>query len=69
MVALYLVYNQLCLLLLGTINVVVISLENGGYIISKLFPKEKATKVTGSKQKATRLDLVNIFWPSDENGV
>ena len=55
----------------GTINVLVISLENGGHIVTKLFSKEKATKVkvTDGKRKATKLDLVDIFWPSNENGV
>lgn len=63
--------NSLCPVCGGDHNVLVIPLENGGHIISRPFPKEKATKVNiiNAKRRATRLDLVNMFWPSDEGAV
>jgi hypothetical protein len=63
--------NSLCHICGGDHNVVVIPLENGGRIISRPFPKNKTTKVNVSdgKRRATRLDLVDIFWPSDEGRI
>jgi hypothetical protein len=63
--------NSLCPVCGGDHNVLVIPLENGGHIISRPFPKEKATKVkiTNAKRRATRLDLVDVFWSSNKEGV
>jgi hypothetical protein len=63
--------NSLCTVCGGDHNVLVIPLENGGHIISRPFPKEKATKVkiTNAKRRATRLDLVDVFWSSNVDGV
>jgi hypothetical protein len=54
----------------GNHNVLVINLEHGRHIVTPPFPKEKAAKVsvTNGKRRATRLDLVNTFWPSNEEG-
>jgi hypothetical protein len=52
----------------GDHNVLIISLENGGHIITHPFRKEKATRVkvdSGIKGKAIGLDLIDIFWPKD----
>jgi hypothetical protein len=58
--------NSLCQICGGDHNVLVIPLENGGHIVSRPFPKEKATKVNvaDGKRRATRLDLVDILWPT-----
>ena len=63
--------SSLCSVCGGDHNVIVIQLENGGHIITRPFSKEKATKlnVTDGKRRAARLDLVNVFWPSDEGSV
>jgi hypothetical protein len=63
--------NSLCRVCGGDHNVLVISLENGGHIITRPFAKEKATKVdiTNAKRRATRLDLVDVFWSSNKEGV
>lgn len=65
------VSNNICHICGGDHNVLVIPLENGGHIVSRPFPKEKATKVkvTNAKRRATRLDLVKMFWPSDDGAV
>jgi hypothetical protein len=57
----------LCSICGGDHNVLVIPLENGSHIVSRPFPKDNATKVnvTGDKRRATRLDLVDIFWPTE----
>jgi hypothetical protein len=63
--------NSLCDICGGNHKVLVISLENGGHIVTHPFSKEKTTKVkiTLGKRRATRLDLVNTFWPSGEDVV
>lgn len=46
-------------------SVITIGLEGGGYITTIPFPKEKAAKINvmaAGERRATRLDLVNIFW-------
>lgn len=61
--------NSLCPVCGGDHNVLVISLVHGGHIVIHSFPKERATKVkvtNGGKRRATRLDLVDIFWPAEE---
>jgi hypothetical protein len=60
--------NSLCHICGGDHNVLVISLESGGHITTRPFPKEKATRVkvgSGIKGRATKLDLVDVFWPSE----
>lgn len=63
--------NSLCNICGGDHNVLLIPLENGSHIVTRPFPKEKATKVKvkNDKRRATRLDLVNVFWPSDEGAL
>jgi hypothetical protein len=63
--------SSLCSICGGDHNVLVIPLENGGHIVSRPFPKEKTTKVnvTEGKRRATRLDLVGIFWPTEDEAV
>jgi hypothetical protein len=67
-------YNSsLCPVCGGDHNVLVISLENDGHIITSPFQKEKATevkaKVTGVKRRATRLDMVDAFCPYEEGEI
>ena len=64
------VSNNICHICGGDHNVLVIRLENGGHIITRPFSKEKSTKVkvTHGKRRATRLDLVDIFWPAEDEG-
>lgn len=66
-----LVSNNSCPVCGGDHNVLMISLENGGHIVTRPFPKEKASKVkkTDAKRRATKLDLVDIFWQSEEGGI
>jgi hypothetical protein len=62
------VSNNICHVCGGDHNVLIISLENGGHIITHPFSKEKATRVkvdSGIKGKAIGLDLIDIFWPKD----
>jgi hypothetical protein len=63
--------NSLCPICGGNHNVLVISLENGSHIVTHPFKKEKATKVklTDGKRRATRLDLIDTFWPLGEGEV
>lgn len=65
------VSNNICPICGGDHNVLVIGLENGSHIITRPFPNEKATKVnvTDGKRRATRLDLVDVFWRPDEDRV
>ena len=62
---------SLCPVCGGDHNILVIPLENGGHIVTPPFRKEKTTKVNArdGKHKATRLDFVNVFWPTDEGAV
>jgi hypothetical protein len=63
--------NSLCPVCGGDHNVLVISLENSGHIVTRPFPKEKATRVkvnSGIKVRATRLDPVGVFWSAEEAG-
>jgi hypothetical protein len=62
------VSNNICLICGGDHDVLVISLENGGHIVTKPFSKDKGSTVkAGSciKARATKLDLVDILWPTD----
>lgn len=60
--------NSLCHICGGDHNILFIRLESGGHIITRPFPKQKATKVnvTNGKRRATRLDLIDIFWKSEK---
>ena len=55
----------------GNHDVLVIGLENGGHIVTQPFPKEETTrvKVTSNKLRATKLNLVDIFWPEYEGDI
>jgi hypothetical protein len=43
-------------------------LENGSHIITRPFPKERATKadISAGRRRATTLDLIEIFWRQSE---
>lgn len=60
--------NSLCHICGGDHNVLVIPLEIGGHVITRPFQKDKASKVnvTSGKRRAARLDLVDIFWSTEE---
>ncbi|HEY9388007.1 MAG TPA: hypothetical protein VIP70_13280 [Nitrososphaeraceae archaeon] len=53
-------------------DVLVISLENGGQIVTKPFYKDRETTVSINdgnkvvKMRTKRMDLVDIFWPTTE---
>jgi hypothetical protein len=59
--------NSLCPICGGNHNVLVISLENGSHIVTHPFRKEKVkkVKVADGKRRATRLDLIDTFWPKE----
>jgi hypothetical protein len=62
------VSNNICLICGGDHDVLVISLENGGYIVTKPFSKDKGSTVkAGSciKARATKLDLIDTLWPTN----
>ena len=74
----YIVYEdiqnppQLCSVCGGDHNVLIVGLENGGYVVTLPFGKEKATRVkvdSGIKGKAIGLDLIDVFWPSEKEGL
>jgi hypothetical protein len=61
---------HLCPICGGNHDILVISLENGGHVVTKPFPKDKAfrrvkTKASSIKVRATRLDLIDRLWPMD----
>ena len=62
--------NRFCSVCRGDHNVLVIGLENGEHIVTPSFCKRKATRVrvADGRRRATRLDLVDIFWPSEKEG-
>jgi hypothetical protein len=62
--------DYLCPICGGNHDVLVISLENGGHVVTKPFPKDEAirrvkTKASGIRARATRLDLIDSLWPMD----
>jgi hypothetical protein len=60
--------NRFCSICGGDHNVLVIGLENGEHIVTPSFCKRKAirVKVADGRRRAKRLDLVDIFWPSEK---
>jgi hypothetical protein len=59
----------LCPICGGNHDVLVVSLENGGHVVTKPFPKDEAFRVkikaSDIKARATRLDLIDSLWPMD----